>query len=220
MRQRGRRSAASLSVVATTEAPRPAPPRSLSREAKAVWRAATARFRPDHFVGAEPVLEAYAEGVVMLRDLVERIKQTKASEPIDYKRLAVLMQLQKAQALLIGNLGGKLRLTPARGSTVTTCGRSRRCRNRGRLATPTGPKATDPRTAAHRLPGHKGRARAETARVTRPRDPFVVDMHCGSAHPPDQEYFRNRVLLLPESRRSSRSGGHGAGSPLSQPGLA
>lgn len=112
MRQRGRRSAASLSVVATTEAPRPAPPRSLSREAKAVWRAATARFRPDHFVGAEPVLEAYAEGVVMLRDLVERIKQTKASEPIDYKRLAVLMQLQKAQALLIGNLGGKLRLTP------------------------------------------------------------------------------------------------------------
>jgi hypothetical protein len=112
MRQRGRRSAASLSVVATTEAPRPAPPRPLSREAKAVWRATTARFRPDHFVGAEPVLEAYAEGVVMLRNLVERIKETNASEPVDYKRLAALMQLQKAQALLIGNLGGKLRLTP------------------------------------------------------------------------------------------------------------
>ena len=111
MRQRGRRSAASLSVVATTEAPRPAPPRSLSREAKAVWRAATARFRPDHFVGAQPVLEAYAEGVVMLRDLSSASNRPRRVSPSTTSG-SPSMQLQKAQALLIGNLGGKLRLTP------------------------------------------------------------------------------------------------------------
>jgi hypothetical protein len=109
MRQHGRKSAASLAVVASMEVPRPAPPRSLSRAGKQVWRATTSRFQPEFFCGAEFLLEAYCDGVVTLRMLVELIK---ATDPADHKRLAVLVQLQKAQALLIGNLGGKLRLTP------------------------------------------------------------------------------------------------------------
>jgi hypothetical protein len=109
MRQRGRKSSASLAIVSAVETPRPAPPRSLSRAGRQVWRATTARFQPEFFCGAEFLLEAYCDGVVTLRTLVELIK---ATDPADHKRLAVLVQLQKAQALLIGNLGGKLRLTP------------------------------------------------------------------------------------------------------------
>jgi hypothetical protein len=112
MRQRGRKSSASLSVVASVEVPRPAPPRRSSREVKALWRATTSRFRADFFSGAEPVLEAYCDGVVLLRDLLKRIEETKATEPVDYKRLAVLMQLQKSQGLLIARFASTLRLAP------------------------------------------------------------------------------------------------------------
>jgi hypothetical protein len=112
MRQRGRKSSASLAVATVCEVPRPAPPRSMSREAKAIWRATTARFRPDFFCGGEHLLEAYAEGVQLLRDLLKRIAETKAAEPVDYKRLAILVSLQRQQGLLLARLGSTLRLSP------------------------------------------------------------------------------------------------------------
>jgi len=112
MRQRGRKSSASLGIVSACEEPRPAPPRSMERRAKALWRQTTARFRPEHFIGAEPVLEAYVGAVVTGRDLHKMVEQTKASEPVDYKRLAILMSLLKAQGFLIARLASSLRLSP------------------------------------------------------------------------------------------------------------
>jgi hypothetical protein len=109
MRQRGRRSAASLSVVAMMEVPRPAPPRSMERAEKAVWRDVVARFQPTHFVGCEHLLEIYCQAVVMSRWLTEQVK---ATDRTDSKRLKVLVQLQKAEAMLVGNLAGKLRVSP------------------------------------------------------------------------------------------------------------
>jgi hypothetical protein len=50
----------------------------MERPAKVIWRQTTARFQPEHFAGAEPVLEAYCECAALLRDLLHRIKQTKA----------------------------------------------------------------------------------------------------------------------------------------------
>jgi hypothetical protein len=112
MRQRGRNSVASLAIVSACEVPRPAPPRSMSREAKAIWRQTTARFQPEHFAGAQPVLEAYCECAALLRDLLDRIKQTKAAEPVNFQRLAVLMSLQRTQGLLIARLASALRISP------------------------------------------------------------------------------------------------------------
>jgi hypothetical protein len=109
MRQRGRRSAASLSVIASTAIPRPAPPRGLARDVKQVWREVAARFQPEHFVGCEFLLESLCESIVMSRWLTKQIKLTDVN---DHKRLTVLVQLQKAEALLAGNLAGKLRLSP------------------------------------------------------------------------------------------------------------
>src|SRR6516165_7027763 len=109
MRQRGRKSSASLAIVSAVETPRPAPPRSLPPAVKRLWRDVVGRFQPDHFIGAEPVLECYVEAVEMTRFLHQQIK---ATDPADHRRLAVLVRLQKAEALLVGNLAGKLRISP------------------------------------------------------------------------------------------------------------
>jgi hypothetical protein len=113
MRQPGRKSAASLAVIPGVERARPEPPRTMERAAKLVWRETVAQFRSEHFYGAEPVLEAYVRAVVLGRDLAKRVEEAKAGpEPLDYKKLAVLMQLLKAQGLLIARLASTLRLSP------------------------------------------------------------------------------------------------------------
>jgi hypothetical protein len=109
MRQPGRKSASSFAVIPGVERARPEPPRKLSRQEKAVWRDVVERFRPDHFVGCEHLLECYCRAVAMERWLVEQIK---ATNPSDSKRLAALLPLQKAEAMLVGNLAGKLRMSP------------------------------------------------------------------------------------------------------------
>src|SRR5262245_59235312 len=110
MRQRGPRSAASLWVVAMTETPRPAPPRNMERTAKMVWRDVVQRFRPDHFVGCEYLLQLFCEAVVTSRWLGEQIKTEMASH--DDKRLAAMVLMQRHQTQAIGNLGRHLRITP------------------------------------------------------------------------------------------------------------
>jgi hypothetical protein len=84
----------------------------MCREAKAIWRATTARFAPDFFAGAEFLLEVYCETAAMLQDVIVLIKKEKASEPVDYKRLAVLTQLQRAEAMVVARLSSSLRLSP------------------------------------------------------------------------------------------------------------
>jgi hypothetical protein len=67
-----RRSAASLSVP-VFETPRPEPPARLSQEAQQVWSDTVAGFRADWFQGAEDVLEAYVQDVVLARQLVAEL---------------------------------------------------------------------------------------------------------------------------------------------------
>ena len=56
MRQRrGRRSAASLSVVPIDAIQRPKPPESMSEAGKKLWRDTVKALRADWFQGAEPV---------------------------------------------------------------------------------------------------------------------------------------------------------------------
>jgi hypothetical protein len=84
----------------------------MDREARAVWRSITARFVPEFFCGAEFLLENYVEALVLLRDVVKRIKEAKASEPVDYRRLGTLMSLQRAEAAVVARLGSSLRISP------------------------------------------------------------------------------------------------------------
>jgi hypothetical protein len=109
MRQPGRKSAASLSVVQIGEIPRPEPRRQLSREEKAIWRSTTARFPPSHFAGAECLLEVFCRAVAMERRLDELIQ---ATDPGDHERLGALIRLHKAEGMLVGNIAGKLRMSP------------------------------------------------------------------------------------------------------------
>ncbi len=110
MRQRGPRSAASLSVVPTGEPPRPEPPRGLSTEERRIWRELVARFRPDHFIGAEFLLQALVEAVALGHWLTKEIKGAVAAN--DDKRLAGLVSIQRQQSQVMGNLGRQLRVTP------------------------------------------------------------------------------------------------------------
>ena len=110
MRQRGRRSTASLGMISMMETPRPAPPKSLDPEIKKVWRQTTARFQPEFFTGSELLLELYADAVVMARHLAAEAKVAK--EANDYRRLDVLIRLQRAEAAIVARFAGALRLSP------------------------------------------------------------------------------------------------------------
>jgi hypothetical protein len=108
MRQRGRKSAAAMSVVQIAEDQRPQPPARLSGVEKRVWLDTVGRLPPHWFRGSEPVLECYCVAVNMARFLS---KQVKAAAPGD-ERFSGLVKLQRAEAALVARLAGTLRLTP------------------------------------------------------------------------------------------------------------
>ena len=72
--QRGRKSAASLSIVPVTGIQRPEPPPELSAEESAVWTATTRAMKPDWF-GPEtrPILAAYCLHLVTANMVAQRL---------------------------------------------------------------------------------------------------------------------------------------------------
>jgi hypothetical protein len=108
MRQRGRKSRASLAVVPVAEDERPQPPARLSAAERRVWRDTVDRLPPHWFRGSEPVLENYCVAADLARFLAEQVK---AAAPGD-KRFADLVKLLRAEAALVARLAGTLRLTP------------------------------------------------------------------------------------------------------------
>ena len=165
-----------------------------------------------------PVLKAYAEGVVMLRDLSSAIKNRPRRVTPSTLALSCAVVAESAGAADWRRPGRKVALAPR--SAVRPLRRAASCRRCRKLVgirrRRPAQNANGPReTAGLSLPGHIKGAPAPKQQEcdTPPRDPFVVDMHSGVHH----IFPGNWVLLLPEI---VRSGGHGAGSPLSQPGLA
>ena len=108
MKQRGRKSAASLSVVPIDAIQRPNPPESMSEAGKKLWRDTVNALRADWFQGAEPVLEVYVATIELSRWLWEMIGV--ADRESD--EFAELIRLHCQVSALIGNLATKLRLTP------------------------------------------------------------------------------------------------------------
>ena len=107
MKQRGRKSAAKLSIVAGPSK-RPEPPPSLTEDAARVWRDTVGAVRVD-WIGPEsfPVLEQFCRHVAIANQVAAAIT---SAEPYgeNWARL-VKIQLRESQA--IASLATKLRLT-------------------------------------------------------------------------------------------------------------
>jgi phage terminase small subunit len=107
--KRGRKSSASLAVVPIDVAQqRPKPPAGLSAEEKRVWNTIVTRCRAGWFHTSESLLEAYCHAVAHERALGAMAAEAGASDP----RYPELLKMQRAEAMLAGNLATKLRLTP------------------------------------------------------------------------------------------------------------
>ena len=118
MRQRGRKSAAALSVVPMPELRRlPDPPGTLSPQQSAIWRSVMSTVAAD-LIGEEafPVLVEYCRAVVLADQIAEQLNEFNASWLADddgLKRWNLLTQMQARVQATIGSLGGKLRINPS-----------------------------------------------------------------------------------------------------------
>jgi hypothetical protein len=113
MKQRGRKSSASLSVVAAIPNYRPEPPPELGPEEAAVWRFTVAAMRPDWFGGeTHPLLAQYCRHVVIARTLANAITATTAkSDMVMLDRLNRLLAMQARETAAIAKLATRMRMT-------------------------------------------------------------------------------------------------------------
>jgi hypothetical protein len=104
MKQRGRKSAASIGVGPVGGPPRLEPPPSLSAAERAVFANLISSTNADHFVASDlPVLVVYCRAIVM-----EQLAATRLRKAPDSKWLAVW----ERAARTITTLSAKLRLCP------------------------------------------------------------------------------------------------------------
>jgi hypothetical protein len=107
-RQRGRKSAASSAVPIDGATACLAPPSRQTNEERAVWTETVASVRAGWFRGSETALETFCRAVCIERRLAARLREI--TDPAD-ERFRELVRLHRAEAMLVGNLTGKLRLT-------------------------------------------------------------------------------------------------------------
>lgn len=113
MQQRGRRSAASLSVVAGTIDGRPKPPENLSKIEAEIWNQVVASEAADWFKTAalRQTLERYCVHTAEVRWLDEAIAEAKDSSDTDLEALDRLMKMRDREARGAVTFATKLRLT-------------------------------------------------------------------------------------------------------------
>ncbi len=108
-RQRGRKSAASLTVVPFVEQPKPDAPKHLSAEQKQIWRDIVDAMVPSHFPAATyPLLEVYCTCVARCRAIERLLRQ--ADPKADFKKYRMLVTMQCQQSALLCSLSTRLRL--------------------------------------------------------------------------------------------------------------
>lgn len=108
-RQRGRRSAASLSVVPPNVMMRPsAPPNRLSAAEKKIWEETVSRVRPTWFHSSEALLELFVVTLAQQQQIAVAIRGSKTAS----RRWMTLVRMHLALTQSASNLATKLRLTP------------------------------------------------------------------------------------------------------------
>jgi hypothetical protein len=116
MKQRGRKSAAELSIIGAggiAVARRLDPPSQLSDEMADIWRGIVNGKPGDWFdAGSAPVLAQYCRHVIAARRASQLVVQTEADDGFDIDVWSELLRLQERQSALLVSLATKLRLTP------------------------------------------------------------------------------------------------------------
>jgi hypothetical protein len=115
MRQRGRKSAASLEVISYSDADvvrRPDPPAELTEEEAEEWKSVVGRL-PAHWFLAEThqLLAQYCRHVVGARRVAQLIQQAEAADEFDIMQYARLLRLQELQSKAMVTLATKMRMT-------------------------------------------------------------------------------------------------------------
>lgn len=114
MRQRGRKSAASLEVVSSNISPieRPPVPDDLTDEQAEVWRKITNRMPADWFPAETwPLLAMYCRHVVTARRVAQLIEQAEESPDTEVETLDRLYKMQERESRAMASLATKMRIT-------------------------------------------------------------------------------------------------------------
>ena len=114
MRQRGRKSAASLEVVSSNVAPieRPPAPDDLTDEQAEVWQKITSRMPADWFPAETwPLLGMYCRHVVAARRVAQLIAQAEESPDLEVETLDRLYKMQERESRAMSSLATRMRLT-------------------------------------------------------------------------------------------------------------
>jgi hypothetical protein len=112
MAQRGRRSAASLAVVATLPGQRPEPPVDLTPAQAQVWRAVASTKPADWFTAdSHPLLAAYCRHVVAADRIARLIDNLEAEERPDLGEYNHLLKMRDRESRAMVGLARSMRLT-------------------------------------------------------------------------------------------------------------
>src|SRR5690606_14299358 len=114
MRQRGRKSAASLEVVSSNVAPieRPPAPDDLTDEQAEVWQKITNRMPADWFPAETwPLLAMYCRHDVAARRLAQLIWHPEESPDLEVEILARFKKMQQRESRGMSSLSTRMRLT-------------------------------------------------------------------------------------------------------------
>jgi hypothetical protein len=120
MRQRGRKSSASLTVVGASSIdviPRPEPPADLTAEQCEEWSTIVNRMPADHFPPETlPMLAAYVRHTTAARRVAQLIEQAEARPMVDVVEYDRLLKMQEREGRALSSLAMRMRL--AQVSTV------------------------------------------------------------------------------------------------------
>jgi hypothetical protein len=115
MRQRGRQSAASLTVISPNGIEtlrRPDPPAELPDEQAEEWRAVVNRLAADWFPReTHQMLAQYCRHVVCARRVAQLIQSAEAGDEFDVADYARLLRMQELKSRAISSLATRMRLT-------------------------------------------------------------------------------------------------------------
>lgn len=116
MEKRGRKSAASLSVVSVTDAieviRRPVPPSELTDEQAFEWKAVTSRLPADWFPReTHGLLAQYCRHVVSARRIAELIAGDEQAENFDIENYDRLLKMQEREGRALSSLATRMRIS-------------------------------------------------------------------------------------------------------------
>ena len=115
MKQRGRKSAAALSIVSSRPIEaiqRPVPPKHLGKEASAEWKAVVGRLPPEWFPRETwAMLAQYCQHTVMARALGKAADKLISSKEFNIDEFERMSKMMERETRIIASLATRMRIT-------------------------------------------------------------------------------------------------------------